>query len=115
MKENIICISCPVGCEMEVEFDGKDVLEVRGNQCVRGRAYASAELTNPQRVVTSLFPIEGGGVLPCKTSGTVPKKSIFPVLAEIKASSIATPVETGTVLIKNVLGLGVDVVATTAR
>ena len=35
-KRNLICIGCPMGCELNVEIEGKQVVSVTGNTCKRG-------------------------------------------------------------------------------
>jgi CxxC motif-containing protein len=45
-------------------------------------------------------------------SGRIPREMIFPVLAEIAKLRPAVPVRRGDVLIRDVLGTGVDVIAT---
>jgi len=110
----MICIMCPLGCDMEVEKKGTDI-KVDGNSCRRGDIYARTELISPQRIVTSLFPVTSGGVVSCKTSGTVNKTLIFPILNLIKKNAVTPPVRIGDVLIKNVFGQGVDIIATSNK
>lgn len=106
---------CPIGCQITVDFEADGTLKVSGNSCKRGEIYAKQEVTAPQRVVTALFPVEGGGVVSCKTAGTVPKEKIFDVLKEIQAHKVALPVKIGQTLIADVLGLGTDIVATSDK
>ena len=47
-----------------------------------------------------------------KTNNPVPKKMVLDVKKEIDKIIINTPINIGDVIIKNVLGLGVDIVAT---
>ena len=110
LPAEMICIVCPRGCRLRV---GKN-LDVTGNACPRGAAYAKTELTHPTRTVTSTVRLTGSAVgrVPVKTSGPISKEKIFDVMAEIQRRSTAVPVECGEILIKNVLGLGADVVAT---
>lgn len=107
----MICIMCPIGCELDVTQNEAEI-KMTGNACKRGEVYARMEIINPQRVITSLFPIKNGGVVACKTDGTVEKGKIFDILQEIKRNSVAKPIKIGDVLIKNVLCTGVDIVAT---
>lgn len=113
--KNLTCIMCPIGCQITVDVAADGSMTVTGNTCKRGEVYAKQEVTAPQRVVTALFPLSGGGVVPCKTKGTVPKDRIFDVLKEIQAHKVSAPVSVGQVLIDNVLGLGVEIVATADR
>ena len=110
MKE-LICITCPKGCHLKV--DEENGYAVTGNSCPRGEAYGKAELTHPTRVVTSTVRCTGGSRprCPVKTSGPVPKDQIFAVMAALDGVELAAPIRIGQVVIPNVCGTGVDIVA----
>ena len=109
----LTCIVCPRGCEMEVALgEGGEVLSVSGNACKRGAVYANDECTHPRRTVTSTVMLEDGRPLPVKTAGTVPKELVFEVMKEINAKRVPVGTKIGDVIIENVSGTGVDVVAT---
>ena len=109
MKE-LICITCPRGCHLQVD----DNFNVTGNFCPRGVIYAKAELTHPVRMVTSTVTIKSEieSRLPVKTKDPIPKELIFNVMKEISKTVVKAPIKIGDVIIKNVLGSGVDIVAT---
>jgi CxxC motif-containing protein len=116
MERILTCIVCPRGCTLKVELsDEGKVLSVTGNACKRGVIYAEAECTHPMRTVTSTVRCEDGVVVACKTSGTVPKEKVFDVMKAINGVSANNDLQIGDVIIENVLGLGVDVVATSNR
>ena len=55
MVKDIICVACPMGCQISVELnDDGEILSVTGNTCKRGDAYARTECTHPER--SPLFP-----------------------------------------------------------
>ena len=112
MKE-LICIVCPNGCAMEVSADG-DSIKVSGNKCPKGEKFAIDEETNPMRTIcstvkTSFHQIP---VLPVRVSSEIPKNRIFDVMAELSKVLLTEPIGRGDVVIQNVLGLGVDIIAT---
>lgn len=111
MKE-LICILCPNGCHLKVEEE-KDYI-VTGNSCPRGTEYGKAELTHPVRVVTSTVRCLGGAYprCPVKTNRPVPKEKVFDVMQTLETVTLEAPVQTGDVLIRNICGLGADLVAT---
>ena len=112
-ERNLTCIVCPRGCALTVRFDDiGNVEEILGNACKRGLTYAFDECTRPRRTVTSTVRLASGGVLAVKTSGTVPKERVFDVMKEINAAIAPRTARIGDVIIENVLGEGVDVVAT---
>lgn len=109
----MVCIVCPVGCRMTVRSTG-DTLEVSGNACARGVAYAKEEATMPLRMVTANAHVQGGALplVSVKTATRVPKDKIGQVLAQIAQLRLQAPVAIGQVLIEDVAGTGVPVVAT---
>lgn len=113
---NLTCIGCPLGCPVSVTLDGDRVAEITGYTCPRGKAYAEKEVTAPTRIVTSTVRVVGGSapVTSVKTASDVPKGLIFEVMAEINGAAAQAPVEIGTVVLENVAGTGVNVVATKA-
>lgn len=112
-KRDLICIGCPLGCPVTVTTDG-DNITVTGNTCAKGEAYAKKEVTNPTRIVTSIVRVEGGDLaaVSVKTKDVIPKGKIFDILAEIKPVIVKAPVKIGDVIVPDVAGTGVDVVAT---
>ncbi len=118
MKENRIltCIVCPRGCTLEVAFDSEGkIASITGNACRRGVTYATDECTHPRRTVTSTVRATDGSVVAVKTLGTVPKEKIFEVMKEINFAVASLPVRVGDVIIPDVSGTGVAVVATANR
>lgn len=108
------CICCPLGCQLEVALDEQGgVAEVTGNTCKRGADYAAREATAPERMVTAVLPC-GGCLEPVsvKTQRPVPKAAMRDVLAAIARLEPDAPVAAGDVLIEDVCGTGVAVVAT---
>lgn len=110
----MICIVCPKGCRLRVDQRPDGEILVMGNGCNRGIPYAKKELTNPTRVVTSTVRINGGihKRLPVKTSTDIPKGLNFAVMKELESIELNAPIKVGTVIIKNILNTGADIVAT---
>ena len=108
----MICINCPKGCEMDVSVEGEKVT-VTGHTCPRGEAYAKSEVTNPTRMVTGLVRVAGmRKPLPVKTKTAIPKGKIDATLFALHQATVQLPVKIGDVVIPDVAGTGVDVVAT---
>ena len=114
MKTEIItCINCPVGCRMEVQHEGENVISVKGNTCKRGENYARQECVAPQRMVTAVAPVKNREIpVSLKTRTPIPKKLIDDCMRAVMASPFEAPIAAGDVLIPNVCGTGVDVIAT---
>ena len=115
MQRNIICVACPMGCAMTVEIaDNGEILSVEGNTCKRGDLYARSECTNPVRSLATTVKVIDGvyNVVPCKSAGSLPKDKIFDCMEIINKAEATAPVKLGDVLVKNILGTGIDIVAT---
>jgi CxxC motif-containing protein len=114
-KHNLVCIVCPVGCRLEVTEPEGDNTEwtVTGNKCKRGEAYGKKELVNPTRVLPTTVKINNGFLnrLPVRTNGAIPKGKIFEAMEAINDVVVEAPVKMGDVIIENLLGTGVDVIA----
>lgn len=113
MKE-MICICCPMGCRLQVDDSDLNNIAVTGNTCPRGAKYAKDEVICPKRVVTSVVRVEGGEInmVSVKTADVIPKDRMFDALALLEGLSVQAPVHIGQVIVKDILGLGVDFVAT---
>ena len=111
---NLICIGCPLGCPLTVEMEGGEVKTVSGNTCPRGDAYARKEMTNPTRIVTSTVRVAGGrlAMVSVKTASDIPKGKIFDCVKALKDVEVKAPVKIGDVIVENVAGTGVNIIAT---
>ena len=109
---NLICINCPRGCHLPVEKEG-DKIKVSGNACPRGYTYAYNEMTNPLRTLTSTIEVESENYrrLPVISSAPLPKGRVMDVMKELKGVRTKAPVHMGDVVVADVLGLGVDIIA----
>ena len=114
LSSQIICIGCPVGCLITVKKKEDGSLDITGNTCKKGEAYARSEMTAPVRTVTSMIRVEGGSgkVVPVKTAAEIPKEKIGACMDEMEARVVCAPVKVGDVLIENVAGTSVAVAAT---
>ncbi|MBP1918873.1 DUF1667 domain-containing protein [Youngiibacter multivorans] len=113
MKRTMTCIVCPKGCRLQAEItEGK--LSVMGNECKQGEKHAYQELVEPKRNIASSV-IVSGGILPLvsvKLTAPIPKDRIFDVMDVVKGCICTAPVFEKDVLKSDILGLGIDLVAT---
>lgn len=110
----LTCIGCPMGCQLQVKLNGKEVIEVTGNTCKRGEEYGKKECVNPTRIVTSSVCVKNGkiDVVPVKTESDIPKEKIFDCVKALKGLAVEAPVKIGDVVVKDILGTGVNIIAT---
>jgi len=112
-QRKLICITCPRGCALVVTVEGETVIKTEGNSCKRGVDYATGELKDPRRMVTTTVRVKGGvhPLAPVYTESPIPKPCILDLLAEIRKIELTAPVKFGDVVIENALGTGVNVLA----
>ena len=116
MEKNIICTVCPRGCHIKVTLNGTEVTDIADYGCKRGKEYAAAEATHPVRILTTTVKIADApyNLLPVRSNAPVPKELQLECMKAIKAIAVTAPVQAGDVVLPNICGTGVDIVATKA-
>ncbi len=111
--EEMICVTCPMGCTLQVTHDNETVLNVDGNTCRRGLAYVQQELTDPRRMVATTVRVNGGlhPLVPVYTAAPFPKPKIFNLLDALREVEVDAPVTINQVVLADALGTGIDIVA----
>ncbi|MDZ7707936.1 MAG: DUF1667 domain-containing protein [Trueperaceae bacterium] len=109
-----LCTGCPLGCRLEVEAKDDEVVEVRGFSCKRGKTFAHQEFTDPRRSVSTTVRVDGGrwARLPVKTAEPIPKPKVQALCDALHEVRMRAPVTMGDLVMADVLGTGIDVVAT---
>jgi len=109
--KEMTCIVCPNGCHLKVERkDGEWIVE--GNTCPKGKDFAIEEMTDPKRTICALVPttFEDEPVAAVRLTDAVQKARIFDVMKEINGVILKEPMKAGDIVIKDVCGLGADVI-----
>lgn len=110
--KHLICIGCPLGCELSAVLEHGKVVSVTGNTCKRGDTYARKELVSPERTVTSTVKMSDGRMLPVRTLTDIPKEKVLDCVRELKHVIVEAPVEMGQVIVPDIVGTNVSVIAT---
>lgn len=115
-NSQVICIGCPMGCVVTAKKNGDGTLVLSGNRCPKGEAYARNEFTAPVRTLTSLIRIKGrkNRVVSVKTKGEIPKEKLAECMEILRNTEAEAPVRVGELLIKDIAGTGIDIVATSS-
>ena len=113
MEKELVCIVCPIGCRLKITGT-PDNLEVTGNQCKRGIGYANDEINNPTRMICSAVKIKGAihKVIPVKTDKAIPEKYKLEVMKLINNIELTSPVKMGDIVVADIFGTGINIVAT---
>ena len=114
MHREFICIICPNGCQISVEYEGTNIKNIQGAECLKGKDYVKNEITNPLRVFTGSVLVAKGDfpLVSVKTPSPVPKKYLKKVGEITRRIKVDAPVEIGWVVASNLLGENIDLVAT---
>ena len=114
MYREFICIICPNGCQIKVEYEGRIIKDISGDECPKGKDYITNEITNPLRVFTGSVLVESGdfSLVSVKTSSPIPKKYLKKVGEITRRIKVEAPVKIGQVVGSNLLNENIDLVAT---
>jgi len=112
MERNLVCILCPMGCRLRITGT-PEALEVSGHTCKKGIAYAHDEITNPVRTICTTVKIKGGihNVIPVKTDKPIPDKYKLEAVKALNGIVVTSPVRMGDIIISDLFGTGVNMVA----
>lgn len=113
--KDIICIVCPMGCQMAVSGDGgAKGYTVTGNACSRGEKYGIKELTNPTRVLTTTVKLKGSPHkrLPVRSDAPIPKGMMFECMRVLDSVEAEAPVRIGGIIVENILDTGANIIST---
>lgn len=110
--KHMTCVVCPRGCPLTVGLEDGKIVSVTGNTCKRGLAYAQAEIEHPERMLTTTVRVEGRRwMLPVRTRTAIPKEQLFAAMEMLKQTSVQAPVRVGDVIVPDLCGTGVAVIA----
>jgi len=108
------CIICPIGCKAKVTIRNGKISKIEDVECPRGEEYVAREIEAPVRDFFATVRIKGAStpVLPVRSTQPIPKDKIMDCALELANVVVDAPVEEGDVIVKNLLSLGVDIIAT---
>jgi CxxC motif-containing protein len=113
-ETKIICIMCPLACQVTVTVDDKgNIRSVTGNSCEQGEKYVIAECQFPGRILTTTLLTEGSSqkLLPVRTNKPVLRARLMNVMYSLSQIRVKPPVKMGQIIVSDINKLGVDVVS----
>ena len=101
---------------MKVVGDRNNIKSIDNSQCKRGEEYARSEYLFPLRTLTSTIKVINGTdpVVSIRSDKPIPKAKIMACMEIIKMIEIKAPINRYDILIHDIAGTGVDIVATTS-
>lgn len=114
MKKQLICIGCPLGCSLSIDYTERTIQTINGNRCEVGLDYARKECFTPERTLTTTVRVKNGHLplVSVKTSKPMPKNRIFDAMNLLAKIEIEAPISIGEKIIKNLFDTNVSIVAT---
>jgi len=111
--KELTCIACPRGCRLVVTIEN-GVASVSGNACPKGATYGTQEAVQPMRTLTTTVAIEGSSRrrLPVRSSADLPLSRILDAMTALDPIVVRPPLRRGDIVVLDMLGLGVDIIAT---
>ena len=112
-RKHLVCVICPIGCEIDVEVANGEIVSMEGNKCEKSEAFVQQELTEPMRTLTTTVRITGARwpMLPVRSDRPIPKRLFFDVMRELAEIEVEAPVGIADVIANDVGGSGADMVA----
>ena len=113
-KKHFTCVTCPVGCEVDVEVKVGNIISMKGNKCDKVKEFVLQELKEPMRVFTTIVHIKGAKyvMLPVRTDKPIPKRLFTQAIEQLASIELQAPVHISDVIVKDVAGSGANIVAT---
>ena len=113
-KRTMTCILCPVGCEITAQTQNGGIKSISGNSCKRGEKYAQTEIKDPRRTLTTTVRVSGGSLplVSVKSADALPKDRLLDSMKVIAQTTVKAPVRIGDVIVQDILGTGIDMIAT---
>ncbi|MGI6380605.1 MAG: DUF1667 domain-containing protein [Anaerolineae bacterium] len=115
-ERDLICVTCPVGCNLTAVLDGGELVEVRGGRCRRGEAFAREEITDPRRMLATTVRVAGGvgPLVAVRSAEPMPKALLLPAADLLRRVVLKAPVSLHQVVIADLLDSGVAIIASRA-
>ncbi len=113
--KSINCIICPKSCRIQVRGPVKagKKLQVSGQECSKGKKYASLEICDPRRIFTSTAAVRNGEIklVPVRSSKPIRKAEWKSGRDIIRGLRIAAPIGFGKVLMEDFTEEGIKLIA----
>ncbi len=105
-RRRLICIICPLGCEIEAVIEDGEIRSVSGNRCRRGLSYVEEELLRPKRVLMTVVKCRNGElpVVSVKTVKPIPKEKLLEAARLLASVEVEAPVSRGDVILEDLFG-----------
>ena len=110
----VICIECPESCRITATMRDREIVDIQNAKCERGKEFCIKEVTSPVRDFFTTVRIRRGEipVLSVRSTQPIPKNMLFDCAAKVAKLEVTAPVRIGETLIRNILNLDINIIAT---
>ena len=114
MNKEFLCIICPLSCSIKIKSSKKKIISMKGFKCEKGREYVNKEFYFPKRTLTTTVLVKNGYIplVSVRSDKELPKYLIFKAMEILKKKKVTAPVKIGQIVVKNILGSGINIVTT---
>ena len=114
MKRELVCIICPKGCRLSIEYEGNRLTSVNGAVCFKGKEFATSEIADPRRNFVGSVSILNGSfrTLSVKSNRPIPLEKLTHLGKLSHEIVVEAPVEVGDKVATGLLDGEVDLIAT---
>ena len=117
-EKKITCVTCPLGCKLKINIENNKIVSISGSQCKKGIKFAEGEIKDPRRILTTTIKLKAQGRkeapfnrLPVRSVAPAPKDKILEIIKEVRKIKVSPPIKMGDIIAKNIIGSGVDIIA----
>lgn len=112
-QKTYTCIVCPKSCSGTLIIQENGSLCTEGFGCKNGERYAENEYRNPKRMLTTTVRITHApyALLPVTSSQEISRTVFNDCLQYLYRIQVDAPIKEGEVIVSNILGTGVDIIA----
>lgn len=116
-EQEIICTICPLGCHIHVVGEGDCIQQMKGHNCTRGKHFARSEFICPVRTLTTTVYVDNAKepLLAVRSEKPLPKDKLFACMETIRNLVFYPPIGEHEVLIEDIAGTGVNIIACAAK
>lgn len=113
-EKKLICVICPVGCEILATIENGKLKKIKGYRCEQGKDYAKEEFTSPSRILTATVSVKSRqvGQLPVRSTKPLPRQKLEKAMFSLVSINLKPPIKEGQLILEDILNTGVDIVAT---
>ncbi len=109
------CIICPIKCDLKIFLKDDHIVKMEGYSCKKGLVYAKKDCKASVSFVKGTIKVIGGQLKEVSVMSEFPvsRDKVFKIIKEINRAEVKASVKKGDIIIENVVGIGINIIATT--